>query len=127
MGINRAIINDNAQMQTLFQLLRSTVMQGSQPPQRFVYPKGGMQDAWDSVAGKRSESLEEQSSRVKELRWSTLENKSRSCTSRKRKDLNVRKSFGQSIDQACRQLNQPSSKLSYLGLLLFNVMVKEEA
>ena len=49
-GINRAIINDNAQMQTLFQLLKSTITQNNAPPQRFIYPTGGMQDAWDKVA-----------------------------------------------------------------------------
>ena len=46
----QTIINDNAQMQTLFHLLKSTITQNNAPPQRFIYPTGGMQDAWDKVA-----------------------------------------------------------------------------
>ena len=125
-GINRAIINDNAQMQTLFQLLRSTVTQSNQVPQRFVYPKGGMQDAWDSVAQK----ITDLGGTIISGKRAEMEYSGKTITAVRAGKERFECSeviWTAPIDQACRQLDQPSSKLEYLGLLLFNVMVKEEA
>ena len=125
-GINRAIINDNAQMQNLFQLLKSTFLQVNQAPQKFVYPKGGMQDAWDSVAEKvralggtiitgAEAQLEHQDGRIVSV----------SAAGRTFQPSKV--VWTAPINVACKQLDIKGPDLKYLGLLLFNVMVKEEA
>ena len=122
-GINRAIINDNAQMQTLFQLLKSTITQNNAPPQRFIYPTGGMQDAWDKVAdeilgwtyrnrGKRHDASQRKTVQSVEIGDETIEISDVVWTA--------------PINLAAKQLELPSSDLDYLGLLLFNVMVEDE-
>ena len=49
-GINRAIIDNNLQMQNLSQLLKTTLLQFRTPDEtRFLYPKSGMQQTWDTL------------------------------------------------------------------------------
>ena len=124
-GINRAIINDNAQMQNLYQLLKSTIFQGNQAPQRFVYPKGGMQDAWDAIA-KRIEKL---GGRIISGESAVMEYEGKTVTAVSAGTERFECSeviWTAPINLASKQLDLPAKKLKYLGLLLFNVMVRKE-
>lgn len=125
-GINRAIIDDNAQMQNLTQLLKSTFMQVNKKPPRYLYPQGGMQQAWDKVAdlflakggriitgtGARMEGANGKITTV----WAGEERFEPSVVV-----------WTAPITLACDQLGLPKPDLKYLGLLLYNIMVKEEA
>ncbi len=124
-GINRAIINDNAQMQTLFQLLKSTITQNNAPPQHFIYPTGGMQDAWDSVAKKV---LQCGGQIVTEETVKMFHTGLHVDAVQIGKDI-IEVSdvvWTAPINIAAKQLKQPAKQLEYLGLLLFNVMVENE-
>ncbi len=124
-GINRAIINDNAQMQTLFQLLKSTITQNNAPPQRFIYPTGGMQDAWDKVA----HSVRALGGRIVTEQSVTLHHQDKCVTHVTIAEESIDVSdvvWTAPINLAAQQLDLPSSELDYLGLLLFNVMVEDE-
>ena len=142
-GINRAIINDNAQMQTLFQLLKTTIFQSKQAPQCFVYPKQGMQDAWDAVAenitrlgGRIITNARAEVTKVGNTIDSVLVYSNEKLDSAMHPDGNTAKLIETikpseviwtgPIQQVAKQLDLPSSKLEYLGLLLFNVMVENE-
>ena len=37
-------------MQNLFHLLKTTLLEGNAEPPRFLYPRGGMQEAWVQVS-----------------------------------------------------------------------------
>ena len=125
-GINRAIIDDNAQMQNLFQLLKSTLLQVNKKPQRFLYPQGGMQDAWEEIKKRIIELggvihtgvpaiMEGTDGVVHTVRVGSESYEPSQVV------------WTGPITQACKQLGVPNPSLKYLGLLLYNVMVKEEA
>jgi protoporphyrinogen oxidase len=125
-GINRAIINDNAQMQNLFQLLKTTFLYSNQAPQKFVYPKYGMQDAWNSVANKIIElggTIITNSDAVLNYNDKTIVSVSSNTETFEASQV----IWTAPINIACKQLDIPSPELKYLGLLLYNVMVREEA
>lgn len=125
-GINRAIIDDNAQMQNLFQLLKSTLLQFNKVPQRFVYPIHGMHEAWSSV---RNE-IERLGGIIHTGTTATVVADGHKIVSVKAGDETYEPSeviWTGPINQICKQVGLNDPKLSYLGLLLFNVMVKEEA
>ncbi|MEC8380728.1 MAG: FAD-dependent oxidoreductase [Myxococcota bacterium] len=125
-GINRAIIDDNAQMQNLFQLLKSTLLQFNKTPQRFVYPVHGMHEAWASVKNE-----------IEKLGGTVHTDCIATVKSDKNRIVEVHADgevyepsqvvWTGPITQICKQLNLQAPQLSYLGLLLFNVMVKEDA
>jgi len=125
-GINRAIIDDNAQMQNLGQLLRSTLMQFNKVPQRFLYPQAGMYEAWDNVA----DAIKAKGGRV-------ILGQGAEMIGDGKRVVEVRaggESFSPSvvvwtapITLACDQLDLHVPDLQYLGLLLYNVIVREEA
>ena len=125
-GINRAIIDDKAQMQNLFQLLKSTMLQVNKKPQRFIYPTGGMYEAWQAVAENiRNLGGEVHTGFPATIKGDNGQVVSVSCG---RETIEPSKVVWTGpITQACKQLNLPHPDLKYLGLLLFNVMVKEEA
>lgn len=124
-GINRAIINDNAQMQTLFQLLKSTFTQHNAPPQCFIYPTGGMQDAWDTIADKIR--AMDGDIRTNEEVTMLPEGKHIPAVLINGERIEVSDVIWTApINLAAKQLQQPSADLGYLGLLLFNVMVEKE-
>jgi len=123
-GINRAIIDDNAQMQNLFQLLKSTLLQFNKTPSSYLYPKGGMQDAWDKLGG----IIEGLGGRVITGTGARMEGENGQVT----RIWAGEESFEPSqviwtapITLACKQLGLTVPQLEYLGLLLFNVMVDE--
>ena len=125
-GINRAIIDDNAQMQNLFQLLKSTFMQINKTPQRFIYPTRGMYEAWDSVA----KSVKELGGEIHKGIPARLEGGVDRIEAVHIRDLRIEPSqviWTGPITQACSQLEVSRPELKYLALLLFNVMVKEES
>lgn len=124
-GINRAIIDDKAQMQNLFQLLKSTLLQFNKEPQRFLYPTGGMQGAWTRVAERilalggriitgQGARLEGANGRIKAV-----------YAGEQRFEPSV-VVWTAPITLACSQLGLEMPDLDYLGLLLYNVMVREE-
>lgn len=125
-GLNRAILDDNAQMQNLFQLLKSTLLQFEKKPQHFLYPTGGMHEAWASV-----------SSRIRQLGGRILTGTGAQLEGANGRVHTVRagnETFHPStvvwtapITLATQQLGLPVPNLTYLGLLLYNVVIKEEA
>lgn len=125
-GINRAIIDDKLEMQNLFHLLRSTLTQFNKTEIDFLYPKGGLFKTWVQVAqmieglGGRiitgtPARLEGGNGRINAV-WAGKERIEPSTVI-----------WTAPITLACRQLGLEVPKLNYLGLLLFNVMVREEA
>ncbi len=125
-GINRAIIDDNAQMQNLFQLLKSTLLQFNKKAQHFLYPRGGMYEAWEEVRGH----IERRGGRI-------ITGQAAEMKAHNGEIIEVR--AGEQVFQpsmviwtapitlACRQLGLKQPDLKYLGLLLFNVIVREES
>jgi protoporphyrinogen oxidase len=124
-GINRAIIDDKAEMQNLFQLLKSTMMQFNKKSQSFLYPKGGMWEAWDQVADR----IRALGGRIITGTGAVMEGANGRVTSVQAGNERFTPSmviWTAPITLAAKQLELPIPKLDYLGLLLFNVMVKED-
>jgi protoporphyrinogen oxidase len=124
-GINRAIIDDKAQMQNLYQLLKTTLLSGNAEPPRFLYPKAGMQEAWVQV----SELFGALGGRIITGTSARLEGDGDKITAVYAGEERIEPStviWTAPITLACDQLNLQRPKLDYLGLLLFNVMVNEE-
>ncbi|MFT4977225.1 MAG: protoporphyrinogen oxidase [Myxococcota bacterium] len=124
-GINRAIIDDNAQMQNLYQLLKSTFMQVNKKSQSFLYPRKGMQEAWDSVADK----FQANGGRLILGQGARMEGKNGRVTAVYAGEERFEPStviWTAPITLACKQLELPVPDLRYLGLLLYNVMVAED-
>lgn len=125
-GINRAIIDDKAQMQNLFQLLKSTLLQFNKESQRFLYPVGGMQEAWEQVR----EKLEAKGGRVINEVGAELIGRDGRIEAVRAGDEVFSPSqvvWTAPITLACEQLGLTKPDLRYLGLLLYNVVVREEA
>ena len=125
-GINRAIIDDNAQMQNLFQLLKTTLLHHDKESIRFLYPKSGMYEAWLQI----SQLLIKLNARIITGTGARME--------RDGNRISRVHAGGESfvpsvviwtgpITLACRQLELQMPQLGYLGLLLFNLMVNEDA
>jgi len=126
-GINRAIIDNNLQMQNLSQLLKTTLMQVfEQDESRFLYPTQGMQQAWQILsrmfedAGGRiltntPARLEAEDGQIKRV-WAGEEPLDASVVI-----------WTAPLTLACEQLSLPKPNLDYLGLLLFNVCAECES
>jgi len=119
-GINRAIIDENLEMQNLSQLLKTTLGQFNQEECRFLYPREGMHQAWHSV----SRMIEALGGRILTGVGARLEGRD----GRVDKVWAGDESFTPSaviwtapITLATRQLGVPTPDLPYLGLLLYNV------
>ena len=113
-------------MQNLFQLLKSTMLQINKKPQHFLYPTKGMYEAWESVAA----SIRDLGGEIYTGIPARLEGGVNRIEAVHVKDLRIEPSqvvWTGPITQACSQLGLPKPELKYLGLLLFNVMVKEDA
>jgi protoporphyrinogen oxidase len=125
-GINRAIIDDNAQMQNLFQLLKSTLLQVNKKPQHFLYPRGGMHEAWTEIASR----IRSMGGTIHTGIPARVEGEDGIVHTVHVGSERIEPSqvvWTAPITQACAQLNIEKPSLKYLGLLLYNVMVKEEA
>ena len=123
-GINRAIIDDNAQMQNLSQLLKSTLLQFNKTPQRFLYPRSGMQEAWENVSAR----LRASGGRIITGVGAELVGSNGEIVEVRAGDESFSPSmvvWTAPITLACRQLGLKVPDLRYLGLLLYNVMVRE--
>jgi protoporphyrinogen oxidase len=123
-GINRAIIDDNAQMQNLGQLLKSTLLQFNKQAQSFLYPKKGMYEAWDDLAGH----IRHHGGRIITGTSARMESDGTRVTAVHAGDEVFEPStviWTGPVTVACEQLKLPTPDLNYLGLLLFNVMVEE--
>ncbi len=130
-GINRAIIDDNAQMQNLFQLLKSTLLQFNKTPQRFLYPTNGMQEAWENVAdvvrSKGGRIITGTSARIEGSRTSQGVGRVTAVHAGDEVFVPSVCIWTAPITLACEQLELERPELGYLGLLLYNLMVEEEA
>jgi protoporphyrinogen oxidase len=124
-GINRAIIDDNAQMQNLYQLLKSTLLQVNKKAQPFLYPADGMHAAWTQVAAR----IEALGGRVILGQGARLESSGNRITRVHAGEESFEPSqviWTAPITLAAQQLGLPKPNLQYLGLLLYNVMVQED-
>ena len=124
-GINRAIIDDKAEMQNLSQLLKSTLLQVNKKAQHFLYPTGGMQEAWVDV----SAALEAKGGRIVTGVGARLHGANGRIVEVEFGQERVRPAaviWTAPITLACEQLGLERPALDYLGLLLYNVMVEEE-
>lgn len=124
-GINRAIIDDNAQMQNLFQLLKSTMLQFNKKAQPFLYPAEGMHSAWTQVAGH----IQKLGGRIILGQGARLErdgNRISAVWAGEERFVPSQVVWTAPITLACKQLDLPIPHLQYLGLLLYNVMVQED-
>lgn len=126
-GINRAIIDNNLQMQNLSQLLKTTLSQFKETDEtRFLYPTNGLQQAWDIVShkfkaiggkvysgvGARMETDGTQITKI----WAGEE----------ASFVPSQVIWTAPITLATEQLGLPRPKLDYLGLLIFNVCVESD-
>lgn len=125
-GINRAIIDDKLEMQNLFQLLRSTLLQFNKAEVDFLYPKGGLYKTWAQVASM----IEGLGGRILTNTPARLEGGNGRINAVWAGDERIEPSlviWTAPITVACAQLGLTIPKLNYLGLLLYNVMVREDA
>ena len=123
-GINRAIIDDKAQMQNLFHLLKTTLLEGNAEPPRFLYPVGECRRL-----GCRCLSSSRVSAAGSLPAWAPGSKAATVASTRCGQETSVsspRWSSGPPVTLACEQLGLTRPKLDYLGLLLYNVMVNEE-
>lgn len=125
-GINRAIIDEKLQMHNLAQLAKTTLLQAQKTEIDFLYPKGGLHRTWAIVAERILElggrillgegaRLEGGNGRIEAV-WAAGERIPVSTVV-----------WTAPITLAMKQLGQPEPKLDYLGLLLYNVLVRGEA
>jgi protoporphyrinogen oxidase len=121
-GINRAIIDDNLQMQNLSQLLRSTLMSFRSSEIDFLYPRPGMKAIWTRVVA----DIEARGGRVLLGRDATLEAEGDRVVAVRAGDERIEASlviWTAPLTLAMAQLGLPSLDLPFRSLLLFNVMV----
>ena len=121
-GINRAIIENDLQMQNLSQLLKTTLLQSGGDEAQFLYPKKGIHQTWQIAA----RLFEQKGGRLVMGSGARLE------AGKGRVSRVVAEATGESFDPsvviwtapitlATRQLDLPTPDLRYLGLLLYNV------
>lgn len=125
-GINRAIIDDKLEMQNLFQLLKSTLLQFDKAEVDFLYPKGGLYKTWVQVA----QMIEALGGRIITGTGARLEGGNGRINAVWAGEERIECStvvWTAPITLACKQLGLTVPKLDYLGLLLYNVMVREDA
>ncbi len=125
-GINRAILDDKAQMQNLFQLLKSTLLQFEKKPQHFLYPTGGMHEAWTAVSAQ----IRAQGGRILTGVGARMEGGNgqvRAVHAGRERIEPAVVVWTAPITLACAQLGLAVPRLDYLGLLLYNVVIREEA
>ncbi len=124
-GINRAIIDENAQMQNLSQLLRATLAQSAAKDVHYLYPTRGMHQAW----AKLSAQLIAAGGQIHTGSPAALEG----AGGRVRRVRAGDRVFEPSvviwtgpITQAMEQLGHEPAELPYLGLLIYNVCLEGE-
>jgi protoporphyrinogen oxidase len=125
-GINRAIIDDKLEMQNLLQLLKSTLLQFRKAEIDFLYPKGGLYRTWLQVA----DHIRKHGGRILTNTAARLEGGNGRVEAVWAGDERFEPSvvvWTGPITVACGQLGHPVPDLRYLGLLLYNVMVREDA
>ena len=125
-GINRAIIDDNAQMQNLAQLLKSTLLNFDQKIVRYLYPTKGMYQAWDSLED-----------RFTALGGQVIKGSGAVMSGDNGRVHEVRAESGEAFEPsvviwtapitlAMSQLQLDVPHLPYLGLLLYNVCIERD-
>jgi protoporphyrinogen oxidase len=125
-GLNRAIIDEKLEMHNLSQLAKTTLLQASKTEMDFVYPKGGLHRTWAIVAEKilalggeihvgESARLVGDGDRIGAVKVGNRTYEPSQVV------------WTAPITAALDHLDLPSVKLDYLGLLLYNVLVRGEA
>jgi len=125
-GINRAIIDDELQMQNISQLAKSTLMQLKKTSSiDFIYPARGMSTMWDLVAAR----LEAIGARVLTGVQATMESKGDRVVAVQIGDERIEPGlviWTGPINQAATGLGLEPFQLDYRSLLLYNVMVEHD-
>lgn len=119
-GLNRAIIDDNMQMQNLTQLLKTTLTQFNKAEIDFLYPNRGMQTAWEKV----SAIIEGLGGRILTDAPARIEGGNGRVHTVHAGGETFKPSvviWTAPITVATRQLGVTTPNLPYLGLLLYNV------
>ena len=122
-GINRAIIDDNLQMQNLTQLLKSTLLQFNKANIDFLYPRDGMFIVWDHLARR----IEELGGRVLTGVDARLEPGDHTVAAVWAHEERIEPSlviWTGTINRAISDLHMPTRNLPFRALLLYNVMVE---
>ena len=122
-GLNRAIIDEKLQMNNLAQLAKTTLMQAQKVDVDFVYPRNGMHQTWSRIA----DQFRALGGRIILGTGAELEGSGDRITAVRA----GREVFEPSvviwtapITLAMSQLELPAVKLNYLGLLLYNVLMR---
>jgi protoporphyrinogen oxidase len=124
-GINRAIIDEKLQMHNLVQLAKTTLLQSRKTEIDFLYPKGGLHRTWALVAERilslGGRILVGQGARLVAHDGIT------SVTAGGERFTPSVVIWTAPVTLAMRQLGHEVPKLEYLGLLLYNVLVRGDA
>jgi protoporphyrinogen oxidase len=124
-GINRAIIDENAQMQNLSQLLKSTLMPSKKSEVHYLYPTEGMHQAWSIISGM----FQQLGGTIHTGVGAEMTASNGRVTSVRAGDMEFEPSvviWTAPITLAMKQLELETPHLPYLGLLIFNVCVETE-
>ena len=125
-GINRAIIDDNLQMQNLTQLIRSTLLNFRKTEIDFLYPRDGMYMVWEQVR----QQIEARGGRLLTQVDARMEAVGDHVAAVWADGERIEPSlviWTGTIGQANSQLELPELNLPYRALLLYNVMVDRPA
>lgn len=124
-GINRAIIDDNLQMQNLSQLLKSTLLSFKSSEIDFLYPRSGMHAIWTHVVA----AIEANGGRVLTSTSARLEAQGDRIQAVIAGQERIEPSvviWTAPISLALEQLGQPSADLPFRSLLLYHVMIDHD-
>ena len=124
-GINRAIIDENAQMQNLSQLLKSTFMQSNAKEVEYLYPTRGMHQAWELVSAQYKAA----GGTIYTGTGAEMFGENNRVTRVKAGEREFEPSvviWTGPITTAMTQLGHEPSDLPYLGLLIYNVCIEGE-
>lgn len=124
-GLNRAVIDNNVQMNNTFQLLKSTLKQFNAEAPRYVYPKGGLHQTWFIIR----DAIEKLGGKVILGQGARLEGGNGRVERVYAGDECFEPSqviWTAPITLALKQLTGEHVDLDYLGLLLYNVLVDAE-
>jgi len=126
-GINRAVIDEKLQMHNLTQLAKTTFLQPKKAKETaFLYPKKGLHQTWIRVA----QQLQRLGTRILLNQPARLEGGAGRVEAVWAGEERIPCStviWTAPITLAMRQLGHRPPNLDYLGLLLYNVLVDEEA
>ena len=126
-GINRAVIDEKLQMHNLAQLAKTTFLQSQKSTEMdFLYPRGGLYRTWEIIA-RRLEALGGEIILGQGARLEGGDGRVERVWAGERSFECSTVIWTAPITLAMKQLGHKPADLDYLGLLLFNVLVRGEA